>query len=84
MEGLGNHRRQINFNSRGVAYTDLDLRMFTVAILWEMYLGGETGSRKTSQETIASVKVKEVGGLDNSGARRTEEKSALKHILKEE
>lgn len=56
--------------------------MITLAILWEMNLGGETGSRITSQETIALVKV---GSLDNGGANRTgEEKAGLKYMLKEQ
>lgn len=64
MGGLGNHGRKINLYSRRAAYTDLDLRMITVAILWKINLGGETGRRETNQEMIASVKVKDAGSLD--------------------
>lgn len=85
MGGLGNHGRKINLYSRRAACTGLDLRMITVAILWKMNLGGETGRRETIQEMIASVKVKDVGSLDNSGASSTgEEKADLKYVLKEE
>lgn len=75
MGGLGNHGRKINLYSRRAACTDLDIRMITVAILWKINLGGETGRRETSQEMIASV-----NGASSTG----EEKAGLKYVLKEE
>lgn len=59
--------------------------MTIVAISWEMNLGGRSVSRETSQGMIASVKVREDGGLDDGGTGRTEEKKAdLKSISKEQ